>query len=65
MELMKKPMLARPLIVMNNRWVFRAFNKLKHGCRKIASDEEKYQAALFAYYMKVQKKAFFQLKLGA
>jgi hypothetical protein len=40
MELMKKPMLARPLVIMRNRLIFRAFNKLKAGCKKLRSEEE-------------------------
>lgn len=65
MELADRPELARPLLALRNFTMFKAFKKLVVGAKTSYSEEHKEESATFAYFLKITKKAFLSLKLGA
>ena len=57
-----KPNLARPLLVLKNRLLFRAFNSLVDNTHEEYTDETLEVKGSFAYFYKLQRKTFLALK---
>jgi len=64
-RLREKPELGRPLKVMNNRLLFRAWNKLFAGSHLVQQEDDNTDSAHYAYYFKLTRKTFLCLKLNA
>lgn len=63
-KLRQRPELSRPLKVLKNFLLFKAFNKLCDESHEQYEDEVQHEKAYFAYYFKIQKKAYLSLKLN-
>lgn len=59
-----RPELARPLKVMKNQLLFRAFNKLIEGAGMVYNDEQLTAIAVDQYNYTTQKKCYLALQLN-
>lgn len=64
-ELNARPELGRPLKVLRNMLMFKAFNKLFEGSHQVKQEDDLTEKAMLAFYLTRIKKTFLCLKLNA
>ena len=60
--LASRPGLARPLLVLKNKLLFKAFNALVDNTHEEYKEESLEEKAAFAYFFKLERKTFLVLK---
>lgn len=64
-QLQARPELGRPLKVLKNMLMFKAFNKLMIGSHQVKQEDDLTEQAMLAFYLTRIKKTFLCLKLNA